>query len=292
MENNISNFNFYHFLIYRLDKNKNIIKHYKFNAILSSTVIIFTFVIGFYFGQSNHNKINKNEESYFSKKLSNFISYSQYLEDLILLSVFYDVENGFYIDIGANDPNLISVTKTFYIRGWYGINIEPLEDKYQALVKYRNRDINLQIGVGKIKENTTFYIKGVGSTLQKNKEKGIKSIKINVDTMFNICRKYVPKNEIIQFCKIDVEGGEKDVLLGYNFESYRPKVFCIESTFPGTEILCHNLWEDILLKNDYSFAYQYKINRYYIDNRIKGLRERFFQAEKSVEVYNNLKNHK
>lgn len=228
----------------------------------------------------------------FSEKLSYFTSYSQYLEDLILLSVFYDVENGFYIDIGANDPNIISVTKNLYIRGWNGINIEPLPDKYQALVKFRNKDINLQLGVGKIKENATLYMRGYGSTLQKNKKKNVKSIEINVDTMFNICRKYVPKNKIIQFCKIDVEGGEKDVLLGYDFKKYRPKVFCIESTLPGTGIPCHKLWENILLKNDYSFAYQYKINRYYIDNRIKGLRERFFQAEKSVKAYKNLKKHK
>jgi FkbM family methyltransferase len=202
--------------------------------------------------------MKKNEENKFTKKLYGFIPYSQCLEDLILFSVFYDVENGFYIDIGANDPNMISVTKNFYIRGWYGINIEPLPDKYQALNKFRKRDINLQIGAGKMKENGTFYVSEFGSTLKKKINN--KSITINVDTMFNICKKYVPKNEIIYFCKIDVEGGEKDVLLGYDFENYRPKVFCIESTLPATTIPCHNLWEDILLKNDYSFAYQYIIS--------------------------------
>jgi FkbM family methyltransferase len=231
--------------------------------------------------------MKKNEENNLKKKLYSFIPYSQFLEDLILFSVFHDVENGFYIDIGANDPNIISVTKNFYIRGWYGINIEPLPDKYQALIKFRKRDINLQIGVGKMKENGTLYVIGVCSTLKKKENN--KSITINVDTMFNICRKYVPKNEKIQFCKIDVEGGEKDVLLGYDFESYRPKVFCIEATLPGTDIPCHNLWENILLKNDYSFAYQYKINRYYIDNRIKGLRERFFLAKKSVKEFKKIK---
>jgi hypothetical protein len=143
-----------------------------------------------------------------------------------------------------------------------------------------------------MKENKTFFLLGYGSSLYNNEMMSNKSIEIEVDTMSNICRKYVPKNETIQFCKIDVEGGEKDVLLGYDFDNYRPKVFCIEATQPGTNNPCHDLWEDILLKNDYSFAFQYSINRYYIDNRIKGLRERFFQAEKSVEIYNNLKNHK
>ena len=143
-----------------------------------------------------------------------------------------------------------------------------------------------------MKKNETLYMLGFMSTLKKINKKTIKSIAIKVDTMSSICRKYVPKNEVIQFCKIDVEGGEKDVLLGFDFESYRPKVFCIESTLPGTVIPCHDLWEDILLKNDYSFAYQYNINRYYIDNRVQGLRKRFFEAEKTVDAYNKLTNHK
>jgi FkbM family methyltransferase len=238
----------------RRDENKNVNnKHYKFYVIIiSTTFILIPFIIGFYFGKKNRIKIETNEEKNLSKKLSNFTSYSQCLEDLILFSVFYDIENGFYIDIGAYDPNYISITKNFYIRGWYGINIEPLPDKYKALTKFRKRDINLQIGVGKMKKNNTLYMLGYMSNIQKKneKKKNIKSIEINVDTMSSICRKYVPKNEIIQFCKIDVEGGEKNVLLGYDFVSYRPKVFCIESTLPGTSIPCHNLWEEILLKND------------------------------------------
>ena len=103
--------------------------------------------------------------------------------------------------------------------------------------------------------------------------------------MLNICNKYIPKKTIIQFCKIDIEGGEKDALLGYDFENYRPKVFCIESTKPGTTIPCYEEWENILFQNDYSFAFEYKINRYYIDNRIEGLRERFIQAEKIIKIF-------
>jgi len=140
-----------------------------------------------------------------------------------------------------------------------------------------------------MKENKTLFLLGPGSTFYNNETMNNKSIKIEVDTMSNICRKYTPKNETIQFCKIDVEGGEKDVLLGYDFENYRPKVFCIEATQPNTSIPCHDLWEDILLKNDYSFIYQYEINRYYIDNRIKSLRKRFIQAKKSVKKYKKKK---
>jgi len=98
-----------------------------------------------------------------------------------------------------------------------------------------------------MKENKTLFLLGPGSTFYNNETMNNKSIKIEVDTMSNICRKYTPKNETIQFCKIDVEGGEKDVLLGYDFENYRPKVFCIEATQPNTSIPCHDLWEDMIV---------------------------------------------
>ena len=57
-----------------------------------------------------------------------------------------------------------------------------------------------------------------------------KKLYVEMDTMSNICKSYVPEGTKIDFCKIDVEGGEKNVLLGYDFINYRPKVFCIEST--------------------------------------------------------------
>ena len=144
----------------------------------------------------------------------------------------------------------------------------------------------MNIGVGNEEGNATLYLSGAGSTTKKEYIKKIKKyIKIKINTMKNICRKYVPKNEELQFVKIDVEGGEREVLLGYDFENYRPKVFCIEATKPNTDIPCHELWEEILLNNDYSFAYQYEINRFYIDNRIKYLRERFVQVDVSINKY-------
>jgi hypothetical protein len=61
-------------------------------------------------------KFDKNPT--FNQELSNFISYSEYFEDLILFCIFYDVKNGFYIDIGANHPpDFVTVTKAFYLRG-------------------------------------------------------------------------------------------------------------------------------------------------------------------------------
>ena len=57
-------------------------------------------------------------------------TYAQDKEDLILWQILEDVDHGFYIDVGANSPDIYSVTKLFYENGWNGINIEPLPDMF------------------------------------------------------------------------------------------------------------------------------------------------------------------
>ena len=77
-----------------------------------------------------------------------FVSYAQNFEDVLLWRALGHVKNGFYIDVGANDPELHSVTKAFYERGWYGINVEPLAQYQPAFLQQRARDINLCVAAG------------------------------------------------------------------------------------------------------------------------------------------------
>ena len=132
--------------------------------------------------------------------LSNFISYAPDFEDFILFFLFHDVHKGFYIDVGANDPNYFSVTKAFYQRGWNGINIEPLPDKHQLLNKFRHRDINLKLGAGKSEEDAELFIQGMSgfddmSTLYNNKNSNnSKIIKIKIKTMSQICKMSSKRN--------------------------------------------------------------------------------------------------
>ena len=60
-----------------------------------------------------------------------FISYAQNFEDVILRRALKDIEKGFYVDVGAHDPVIDSVTKAFYDLGWRGINIEPVKEWFE-----------------------------------------------------------------------------------------------------------------------------------------------------------------
>ncbi len=111
-----------------------------------------------------------------------FISYAQNYEDVMLWRALKDVKNGFYIDIGAQEPELLSVTKLFYDAGWRGINIDPIAEWHEKLSQARPRDINLQLAVGAETGEISFYeTPGVGlSTVNKSfAERMNKNLDIN-----------------------------------------------------------------------------------------------------------------
>ena len=102
----------------------------------------------------------KNKTKIFNlDNINTFTTYDECLEDLILYCILYDVENGFYIDAGGYDPDIMSITKAFYLNGWHGINIEPIPEFHAKCVQFRERDINLNIGVGEKNDNVALFLK-------------------------------------------------------------------------------------------------------------------------------------
>jgi FkbM family methyltransferase len=212
-----------------------------------------------------------------------FISHSQNFEDVILWRALKHVKTGFYIDVGANDPDQFSITKSFYQLGWRGINIEPVPQWFEKLEKERPRDINLQVAAGNKKcELTLFEIPDTGlSTFLKEmaekheKEMGFEKIarEVSVLPLTDICLEY--HTAPIHFLNIDVEGTEKQVLEGLDLSRIRPWIILLESTIPRTAIEDYESWEPILLKAGYHFVYFDGLNRFYTADEHKELTESF-----------------
>lgn len=78
--------------------------------------------------------------------LPHMVSYTPNFEDVLLRRCFPDVKDGFYVDIGAFDPTLSSVTKWFYDNGWTGVNVEP-GPIFEEIERSRPRDINIRAAV-------------------------------------------------------------------------------------------------------------------------------------------------
>lgn len=212
-----------------------------------------------------------------------FISYAQNFEDVMLWRALKHIENGFYVDVGANDPVDDSVTKFFYDAGWAGINIEPVPKYFSLLQEARPRDINLQVAAGdhngtiKIFDVRSIRGWGTSSEILANQyaENGldVEVIEVPEISLSQICSEHVGQKEI-HFLKIDVEGMEIPVLRGMNFTVWRPWIILVESLDRES-----NSWnitiEEFLLSCGYRKQYHDGINDYYVAMEHKELESAF-----------------
>jgi len=211
-----------------------------------------------------------------STKNNNF--YSQYLEDYILSILFKGVKKGHYIDVGANDPDHDSVTKYFYLKGWRGINIEPIHKQYLKLMTYRPEDQNFNIGIAEQSKNLLLSViyrndkdidnDGLSTfdpaVLKQAIQDGLsyKSVTVSVKPLNEILQAH--PLQPIHFIKIDVEGMEDEVLKSIDLTKYRPWAFIIEATEPRTFIRSDEKWKNTLLQNNYIEVMFDGLNAYYI----------------------------
>ena len=195
-------------------------------------------------------------------------SYSQFQEDLLLDELLGRKENGFYVDIGANHPEVLSNTKRFYDRGWHGINVEPLTENYRLFEQQRQRDINLNVGVGGTVGEMVFYQcskrGGAYSGFDKSKvlryatEEEIVTRTIPVLTLSEVLSKYTEEGTLIDFLSVDVEGLELQVLNGNDWTTYRPHLIIIEFGDCGTSIV------EFLEARGYCYVFSNGINGVFV----------------------------
>jgi len=211
-----------------------------------------------------------------------FISYSQNFEDVILYRALKGVDKGFYIDVGAWDPVVDSVTKAFYDRGWRGINIEPVRAFYEKLLADRPEDVNLMVAVGSRNGLVRFFEvvdTGLSTTneelakryMQEGYE--VRELLVPCMRLADICKDYGVQE--VHFLKIDVEGAEKEVLEGFDFSRIRPWIVIVEATEASTQKETFKDWESLLLNQDYEFVYYDGLNRFYVARERSELKEAF-----------------
>src|SRR3954462_7799246 len=102
------------------------------------------------------------------------VSYAQRFEDFHLWRALGDVQNGFYVDIGAGHPVYDNVSFAFYLGGWRGITVEPNPVLAQLCRAVRQRDYLIEGLCGAKTGAATLYLQrefhGLSTTIAEHAE--------------------------------------------------------------------------------------------------------------------------
>lgn len=189
------------------------------------------------------------------------ISYAANHEDVLLWRAFGKQEAGFYVDVGAADPDA-SATKLFYDAGWSGINIEPVPDLAARLRAARPRDVVIEAVAGGAAGRTMLQAAG-GAAFE-----------VEVLPLSAIVQRHVPAS--IHFLRIAAGGGEEAVLAGADLDACRPWVILIEAASGSPEAASHDRWEPLLVAAGYGFVWFDGRSRFYLAaERMADLRAAF-----------------
>jgi FkbM family methyltransferase len=200
-----------------------------------------------------------------------FVSYAQNFEDVILWRALRHVKAGHYIDIGANDPVIDSVSLGFYERGWRGCHVEPMAVYAERLRAARPDETVVQAAIGMAEQDTTlFEFAGTGMTTARadyaevHGQSGFAFVPVAMRTqslasVFDAC-----PHQAIHWLKIDVEGMERDVVESWGDHPARPWIVVVEMTEPNSTVLVDDGVSGLLADRGYRPVYFDGLNRFFL----------------------------
>lgn len=203
-----------------------------------------------------------------------FVSYAQNGEDVVLHRALADIENGRYVDVGANDPVLDSVTQAFYQAGWRGITVEPVPSyaERQRIQRPEDRLVEALAGSTTGPAVPFFQVPDTGlsttdpAIAEQHRQDGrqIHEVQVTTRSLNDILTEAGWAGSDIHFLSIDVEGAEGEVLAGLDLHQWRPWIILAEATRPQTDEPTFQSWEPVLLAAHYRFALFDGLSRFYV----------------------------
>lgn len=155
------------------------------------------------------------------------------------MRAFAESGNGYFVDVGAADPVLANVVKNLSEHlGWTGVHIEPTQGFADRLRTAYPGDHVLQTVVGARDGWADFFDVEDGwlstmnpqvAAMYRAEGRGIEPRRAEVRTLDSILHS-VGAPKPIDLLKIDVEGAEPDVLAGFSFDIWKPRVVVVDTT--------------------------------------------------------------
>jgi FkbM family methyltransferase len=155
------------------------------------------------------------------------------VENELKEAFFAGSRSGYFVEVGANDPEYLSQTWHLEQRGWTGVLVEPQPDLAAELVRRRAAKV-YPVGCSSPRESgrtMVLHLAGIHSSfdpdLNISTERAEGTVAVPVRTLDEILTDAgapVP----IDFLSIDIEGHEIAALEGFDFARWRPRLILIE----------------------------------------------------------------
>jgi FkbM family methyltransferase len=201
------------------------------------------------------------------------IFFSQGGEDVHILTLLDNKPNGFYLDIGSNEPINYSNTFKMYTLGWTGILVDGNPQLIEKAKKIRKKDICINALVSNEVREMDFYLSGsnlissvnpvhaASYTHQGGKTEKVRMSSVTID---QIITQHLPEGRTIDLLSIDVEGHDFAVLQSITLSKYRPRLILIEDLGQMKNDLDNNIYVRYLKTYKYVLVSTDKQNLYFM----------------------------
>lgn len=159
-------------------------------------------------------------------------------EETALKDAFLGQARGFFVEVGANEP--IDGSQTWHLeqRGWTGVLVEPLPVLASKLRARRTAHVfECACSAGEragavMQLHVAGALSSFDPALMDARARPVGTIDVAVRTLDDVLAE-VRAPAPIDFVSIDVEGHEVEVLRGFDFERWQPRLILLEDHLLG-----------------------------------------------------------
>jgi FkbM family methyltransferase len=145
---------------------------------------------------------------------------------------FRDTPRGFFVEVGANDPKKDSQSFHLEEAGWTGILVEPLPELASELRRLRKAKV-FEVACSspdRAGQTMTLHVAGPFSSFDPHLAvtgmRADRTVEVKVDTLDHVLAEGGATK--IDLMSVDVEGHELEVLSGFDFVRWRPRLILLE----------------------------------------------------------------
>jgi FkbM family methyltransferase len=154
-------------------------------------------------------------------------------EVLMVREFFRDTPSGFFVEVGANDPTKDSQSWHLEQIGWTGILVEPLPELAANLRAARTAKV-FEVACSspaRAGETMRLHVAGAFSSFDPNLAvtgmRADRTIDVTVRTLDDVLNEGEARRPI-DLMSVDVEGHELEVLSGFDFDHWKPRLILLE----------------------------------------------------------------